>query len=200
MQWASKVDFRGRWMPEPGSAYHMFLGEYSWSPAFRHFSQPYYGVEDWTNPGHGCPVDVRRATFEYVAEANGFDCSLDESYTLRLPHYEIIERLGLKWSGRGADYVDQHGNRAAFDPTAHEDGPRGLLIREDVLEEYLSKEGLALCWTILGQKQVYGKGYGREYYSSLTISGAYGYGDRGLNGCLRFCLDEPQTDSPSGEG
>ncbi len=200
MEWLSKAACGGRWTADLSSLDRIFLGEYSWAPAFQHVKRSYYGVEDWMDLRYGCPVSVRPAASQHFAETNGFDCSLDESYTLRLPHHELVERFGLKWSGKGADYLDKQGNRAAFDPTAHEDGPPGLLMREDLLKQYLSEEKLALCWGVVGQKQVYGKGYSREYYGNLKISGAYKYTDHGPKGCLKYCLDKPQTDSTSSEG
>ena len=100
----------------------MFLGEHGWSPASRYFQRPYYGDEGWTQPNHGCPVKMRTVAFEYLREARGFDCSIDETYTLHLPTSELVTGLGLRWSGNGADYLDAAGQLAAFDPTAHDTG------------------------------------------------------------------------------
>ena len=93
MDWAKDVDFWGRWMPEGPGTYGLYLGEFGWSPAFSYFNRPYYGGEDWFQP-EGCPVAIRPAFFEYFAEHKGLDCSLDESYTLHLPHYEFVDSLG----------------------------------------------------------------------------------------------------------
>ena len=194
IDWAKDVDFWGRWMPESSEIYNMFLGEYGWSPAFRYFNQPYYGIYGWTNPGENCPTSVRPVLFEYNVGAQGFDCSVDESYTLRLPDHDIVKQLGLKWTRQGANFVDKDGRLAAFDPTAHEDGPTALLIREDLLKQYLSNEGLALCWTILGEKRVLG-GSRQSYHGALRISGAYKYTDQGPKGFLNFFPDKSRNEN-----
>jgi hypothetical protein len=134
-------------------------------------------------------VKVRTATFEYLREANGFDCSVDETYTLRLPTNELVTGLGLQWSANGADYLDVAGQLAAFDPTAHADGPSALLIRDDLLREFLAREGLTVCWAVLGEKRVLGAGFDPGHHASLRMSGAYMLGDKGLVGFLKCMLD-----------
>ena len=185
-EWATNVDFWGNWMPDSPNTFpsHMFLGEYGWALSFQYSNRQYYsdhGSEDgdWIRPNKGAPTYVQPASFEYTVEAGGYDCSITDGYTLQLPYHRLLKSLGLRWSGQAADYLDEDGNLAAFDPTAHEDGPSALLIREDLLREYLSKEGLALCWTVLGEKWVIGPMNARKYHGSLKISGAYRYTDQG---------------------
>lgn len=188
MQWAKTVDYWGRWMPEPAEMHRLFLGEFMWSPAFRDFIQSYDVNDGWTKPGQGCPVEIQAATLHYSTESGTFDCSVDDSFTLRLPSQHFTEGLGLKWSGVGADYVDSGGNLAAFDPTAHEAGPSALLVREDVLRQYLQDEGLALCWIIIGERQVLQGAGRRERHGAMTLSGAYEYTDRGPVGFIHPSL------------
>ena len=183
-------------MPEEPDVYGLLLGEYGWAPAFNYFNGTYYAGAEWLK-SERCPVALRPITSQYHAGTGSFDCSVDESYSLRLPHHELVDRLGLRWSGRGADYLDPQGQLAALDPTAHEDGPTALLLREDLLRDYLSQNDLALCWTILGEKRVLG-GMSRSistYYGSLRISGAYQYTDHGPRGFIRFRHDPPHDES-----
>ena len=192
MKWAEDVDFWGRWMPNPPEEHRMFLGEYRWSPAFYYFQRQYFhdfGDKGWTQPDHACPLKVRSIAFEYLREAGGFDCSVEESFALRLPTIEIINSLGLQWSGNGADFLDTEGRIAVFDPTAHDDGPQALLFREDSLKQFLKQEGLSLCWTILGEKIAVGPGYG-NVIGSLRLSGAYVYEENGPIGFTKCFLDE----------
>jgi hypothetical protein len=195
VNWAEGIDFWGRWMPDPPQVYQMFLGEHGWSPASRYFQQPYFGDERWTQPNHGCPVKVRTAAFEYLRETSGFDCSVDESYTLRLPASELVIGLGLRWSGNGADYLDAAGQLAAFDPTAHAVGPSALLLREDLLKVFLAREKLTICWAVLGEKCVLGAGFSPAHHASLRLSGAYMLGDKGPVGFLKCLLDDGEMES-----
>ena len=160
-EWAKGVDFWGRWMPEPLEVYSStaFIGEYTWSPAFKHFinsPDSAYDSEGWRDASNKCPVPLMPAAFYYTAEGRGFDCSIDDRYSLTLPSENVVKNLGLKWTGRGADFIDKQGRVAAFDPTAYEDGADALLIREDILKWFLKENDLALCWTIVGEKMVVG--------------------------------------------
>ena len=172
----------------------MFLGEYGWSPAFQYFfNQLDHG--SGTESERGCPVTLRTAACKYLKESQDFDCSVDDGYSLRLPIPDIIEQLGLKWTGRTADYTDPKGRLAAFDPTAHEEGPSALLLREDLLRQYLSNKGLALCWTILGEKQVLEAKMSFGPRGRREFSGAYTYRDQKLKGFLCSKYDDPHSAS-----
>lgn len=193
MEWAKCVDFWGRWMPEEPDMYGLYLGEYGWSPAFKYSIGSYEAGAESLHFDR-CPVPIRPIAFQYHAEIGSFDCSVDDSFSLRLPHYELVDRLKLRWTGRGTDYLDPRGVLASFDPTAHEDGPTALLLREDLLRDYLSQNDLALCWSILGEKRVLG-GISRSisrYRGSLRVSGAYQYTDHGPRGFVRFRHDPPR--------
>ena len=183
MQWAEGVNFWGRWMPE-GSGYHnIFIGEYGWADSFN-----YQGADaGWQgSERNDCPIMVLPVLAEYDPQGyGGFDCSIDQSYAISLPHYEFVRKLGLKWSGNAGDYVDGAGKLAAFDPSAHKAGPRALLLREDLLDQYLSQEGLSLFWTIIGEKYALGRDVPQSG-GMLTISGAYQYTPEGPKGSISF--------------
>jgi len=196
LEWAKGVDFWGRWMPDAPEVYKMFLGEHAWAPASRYFQQQYYGDDGWTNPGRGCPASIRTVAFEYLCEAKGFDCSIDEGYTLRLPVSELVTGLGIRWSGAAADFLDSSGRLAVEDPTAKSDGPSALLLREDILRDYLARENLTICWTVLGEKRVLSAGFGDgPYHPSLRISGAYKLAEDGPVGFVNYVIDDPNAAS-----
>ena len=190
LAWAEGVDFWGRWMPDPPDSHKLFLGEYGWSQAFEYFSQPYFGEDGWIQPGHDCPVKIRTATFEYKQETSGFDCSIDEGFTLRLPVVDLLSSLGLRWNGCGADYTDGTGTLVAFDPTAHESGPSALLLREDALRRSLESKGLTLCWALLGEKRILDAGLTPRRRVTMRLSGAYGMRNTGLQGFLKCIADD----------
>ena len=195
VKWARTKDFWGRWMPEPNKLHEVFLGECMGSSVFQHLYQTDQGVGDWANPGKGCPAMVMPASVHYSAESGGYDCSVDESYSLRLPALRFVEHFDLKWFGNGVDLVDSNGKLAAFDPTTHEEGPSSFLVREDVIWKYLSDEGMVLCWTILGKKGSIGGRYEPEdHKGTMRISGAYSYIDGQFSGFLNF-----HSDFPNGE-
>ena len=191
LRWAEGVDFMGRWMPEAGKVYGMFLGEHAWAPASHYFQDSYYGEDGWTQPRHDCPVKVRTVTSEYLREKSGFDCSIEEGYTLRLPVVDLVRGLGIRWSGRGADFVDGTDQVVAQDPTAHSEGPDGMLLRHDCLEEFLNREKLVMCWAVLGEKRVISPGFGAgPHHPWLRMSGAYVLSGKRVAGFVKRMIDE----------
>ena len=180
MTWAKSVDFWGGWMPEPHSVSSLstiFLGEYGWAPAFNYECLDGLDPETWLKPisreGKECPAPIQPVSSRYLSESGGFDCSVEDDYVLCLPHQHFLSHLGLQWSCSGADFLDPTGRLAAFDPTAYEDGPTSLLLRKDLLLQYLHDKRLTLCWTILGEKWVVGGDASEKYHGRLKMSGAY---------------------------
>lgn len=155
INWAKAKDFWDGSILEPPRFGDMFLGEYPWSPAFHSLNRSSADTYGRKNFEGNCPVQVRAMTYGYRKELGRSDCSVDGSYFLRLPDLDFVERLGLRWFGSGTDYLDEDGRLAAFDPTTREEGARVLLIREDILKRYLSKNGLVFCWIISGERVVY---------------------------------------------
>ena len=192
LEWSKEAQFWGKQHPGPSEVYRVFVGEHGWSPAFRQCL-----VEDWIEPHeYNYPVKVQACSVRYVLEAGGFDCSLDDTYALQLPQYQFLRHLDLKWSGRGSDHLDKHERLAAFDPTARTSGPNALLLREDLLQQYLGDEGLDLCWIVLAEKWVIPKGHGhRVGYGRLRASGVWRYTTEGLQGSYKF-VSEPGFGEP----
>lgn len=183
--WAKGVDFYGRWMPQPHNVYHthMFLGEHTWAPAFEYFidsAESNNQEEGWSDTDDKCPVSLLTASFHYNVEGGGFDCSIDDSYSLHLPNKSFLRSAGLKWTGIGADFTDSQGSLAASDPSAHEDGTGALLIRGDVLRRFLKVNNLAICWTVVGEKTVAGFD-GSQRLRFRKMSGAYILTDDGID-------------------
>ena len=51
-------------------------------------------------------------------------------------------RWGSDCPATGSDFIDSEGRLAAFDPTVQQSGPPGLLLREDLLADYLESIGV----------------------------------------------------------
>lgn len=194
LTWAEGVDFWGRWMPEAAEVYRMFLGEHAWAPAAHYFQRPYYGDDGWTKPTQGCPVAVRTIPLKYLSEAGGFDCSVEESFSLQLPVDYLVTRLGIRWSGLAADFVDPEGRVVVQDPTLSVDGPTALLLREELLRDFLARENLTICWMVLGEKRVLSPGFATgPYYPALRMSGAYALSEGRAIGFVKRILDDPHS-------
>jgi len=202
VKWTEGVDFWGRWMPTVPSSHNMFLGEYLWSLAWKHSNIPYYGNDGWVRPAHGCPVFVRASSFEYHQASKGFDCSVDDGFTLHLPDEAIVRAMNLAWSGDAADFHGANDELLTQDPSAYNNGPAALLLRSDMIEEMRQIQGLSLCWIVLGERQAYLPGP-MQHLGSVRISGGFTVKDGILSGSVKFRndsrLDEGMVGDPIGE-
>lgn len=192
LEWAQSVDFWGRWMPEAELGYRMCLGEYPWRSAVGDSHPTLRECNSWTQPGNDCPTKLCPIAFEYLRETGGYDCSIDESYTLDLPAAEIIDGCGIRWSGNGADYIDVDGRVIAYDPTVYAAGPTALLLRQNEFQKYLARENLTICWAVLGEKSIYLPADSRgTAHSSLRMTGAYAWADGELHGFVQRQAVDP---------
>ena len=187
--WAKGVDFTGRRMPEPADVppSDMYLGEFLWSPAFGDLTREIEASRsDVIADGDKkkCPVTLRTAALRYFAESGGFDCSVEEGYGMYIPQPDFVVRNKLEWGGTGADFIDQQGEVVASDPSVYEDGPSALLLRGDMLFDYLRKEQVALCWVITGGKLIVGEEDFDNMHDIHKLSGAYILTENGLDGFL----------------
>jgi len=196
LKWSETVDFWGRWMPDPPEVYRMFLGEHGWAPASRYFQDEYFGDGGCTQPDHECPVMLRQVAVKYLKESSGFDCSVDDGYTLRLPAEELLTKLGLRWTGRGAEFTTSTGQLVAQDPTASAPGPSTLLLRANALQDLQQREQLTLCWAVLGEKRVLSAWGNGPHHPALRLSGAYVLEGEKLKGFVKRMLDEHDPGGP----
>ena len=194
LRWSEKVDFWGRWMPEPPSSHHLFLGEHSWSPAFLDSFAQSLGTET-PNPRQGpaCQIHVQVAAFDYTASFGDHDCSGNLGASLHVLNPRAIEGMGLTPTGFGADHIDQEGHLAAIDPTAHENGPISLLVRQDLLSQFLAANELELVWVVIGEKMAVGPKTTHEWAGSIQYSGAFRFNGGSISGGLTRSLHLPQS-------
>jgi hypothetical protein len=92
--------------------------------------------------------------------------------------------------------VDAAGRLAAQDPTVHADGPSALLLREDLLREFLEREKLTICWVVVGEKRVLSPCFGAgPYLPALRMSGAYVLSEGVPVGFIKHMLDDPNIEN-----
>ena len=156
----------------------MFIGEYAWAPGFKYFNDS-NDEEEGPSRASGWSGCLGPAARFYHAGISGFDCSADDAMNLLLPDHNFVDRLGLEWNGPGSEYVEKNGKVGAFDPTATDDGPTALLLREDLVRQYLAEQGLTLCWVVMGEKWVIGGRSNHEFHGALKIRGVYRLTDEG---------------------
>lgn len=173
----------------------MYLGEYGWSVAYRHFAEMSDKETDGVDiRGSDGDIQLLPTTTEFQAESGGFDASVETGFHIGLSNSGMLAKLGLQWTGDAGAYHDDSGRLVAFDPTAYEEGPSSILIREDLLRRYLDQEELAICWIISGEKWTIGGHAGPTDRTRLIIRGAYQLTDDGLKGQVQFRVDPAPED------
>jgi len=187
MEWAENVDFSGRWTPEPPDMHYMFLGEHAWSPAFKYFQEMYLGDDEWIQPSRECPVKIQNTSIGYNSDLNGFDCSINDNYSLKLLSPSLINGLGLEWTGYDSNYVDISNLLVTFESSQNKENTKGLLVRREKLIEFLAQEKLTLCWIVIGEKLAYDQIPTRAI---LNISGAYVLNKEGIDGFTKYILEK----------
>ena len=193
LDWSQSVDFWNRWMTEPPASYSLFFGELGWGPAFEDLLGDRLESQHPEPRGGGppCPTPLCPVALEYVAET-GYDCSLIDSQSLLRPNSVLVDAMGLRWTGNGADFVDSQGVLVAFDPSAHDDCSSALLIRDDRLSEFLEQSCKALVWAIVGEKRAREPGSWIDCWAaSVRRSGAYVYGDDPSRGHMQVFPEDP---------
>ena len=195
ISWSKTVDFWNRWMPEPLDAYPLFFGELGWSFAFEAILGDSLESQTPRPPqGERCPVPLQSAAFEFVAEAGGYDCSVVEGHQFYRLNSRLVEAMTLRWTGHGADFVNEERTLVAFDRSAHGTGSSALLVREENLASFLSETRSALVWAIVGEKRAFVPGdLSKSWAGSLRLTGASVYGPERLTGDLTAYLEIPTT-------
>jgi len=173
-EWAKKQDFIGRGMPESNSFYELFLGEFPNSIAFKDLRGDY---NTWTKIGRGSndlQISVVVTNDSYLKEFT-LDCSHSGSVTVKLPCEWIVNQMGLHRKYLDGRFFDKHDNLITITTSIFEDSfPSALLIDKKALIEFLDKNGYAILWTFLGEKQLIGGSLsGKDFAGRLEISGAY---------------------------
>lgn len=197
--WAGQQNFYGRWMPEPLEEARIFLGEHCWAPASRHFRSAYFGGELWRTASEDPPSPPLHVAIVRDKQGVGtHDCSLDENLTLNLPSCLLRSKMGLRWAGEAANFVDEEGMVCAFDPTAYSKGPDSFLVEQSRLLEMMDRENLALFWALTGEKQVLPAGPPYHDVGRLHLSGAYFLTpEDGFSGAMKYGLQKPGQHSDS---
>lgn len=200
--WAQQVDFLGRWMPEPQQVTSVFLGEHGWAPGFTDTfgGDPKLPIEVSRAP-MPCPAHVHLTASEYLREAGDYDGSIEQSQSFLVPQPMMISGLGLRWRGNGAEFRDSEGQPAAFDPDPT-GGNASLLVREELIAQFLESQELALVWTVLGERMTVGGRSGRDWTGSLHITGAFRFmpdanADHRIQGQLSFRQRFPESQDGS---
>ncbi len=188
MAWGREQNWINDRLPRPGHRFRQHLHEHHWSA---HFDGPL--DEEWVPElwrANDLPHPFVETAGEYMCEHNTYDCSLDSTVIISLPSRWLSEKMNLKAAGRRGDFVDGSGRLIAFDPSTRDRGHGALVVRRDALRALLDREGLALFWTLLGEKNIYRPDHIGGWRGRLTILGIYSWDGGTIDGGFRTEFEE----------
>ena len=132
----------------------IFYGELFWSSAYEDITSELVDYDDWNTILRSCPIQVLATCDNYLYESGGYDCSIDESMTIKIPSKWLAEKIDLKWNGIEGQYIDSSGEITTLDPSVFEPGRGVFLIKKDTIQEFINANDLTIVWIIVGEKRI----------------------------------------------
>ena len=114
------------------------------------------------------------ATSDLIWEEE-YDASKDETISWSVPCAELIEILGLSQKEYDGFYYDKSNKLGAFD-TSLVQNTGGVVIRKDLLDEFLLKTHMELIWIVKGEKEIHGSDLGISRWSEWEAMYEYDSG------------------------
>ena len=173
-EWLLQQHFMNEWMPNQRERYEMFEKEYYWSPAYKHFREK---DKDTSYEGNNVWRQFRDSPFKGVVPVEEYSCGggsykTQNGHVIKPSQY-LWQKMSLRQGEQTGECINENGELVCFDPSVGTDQPFSFLIRKDLLLEFLHRNKLSLCWTLLGEKQIFHKPVIDQRFSISEFSGAY---------------------------
>lgn len=170
-----KFGIPGRRFHENKDVYGVFAREYYWAGAYKlHIVEDYFHRIEFSVDHKSFPEVIIEPTYLQYLQESCNDATSDTGHNMLLPNECLFKGLGLKFSDNHGAWVNEKDELIAFDNSVYTEGHSALLVRKDVLLEYLSKEGKFLFWPVLCERMVRGEG---ASFASHVQCGGWAYMD-----------------------
>jgi hypothetical protein len=182
--------------PEVRHPTQAFLGEFAWAAAISTQTGTYYRRPGWTTGDVRFPLPhpVLPTNDTYFWES-GYDCSIDDTFSIEQPCKELIDGIRLAWRGNEGQFYDAGGTLIASDPSVKDAGPSALVVGRAPLLAFLEQQNLAILWIVFGERQVIAPRRGGKNYSEL--SGVYILREGVIEGDLQaYSPPDPAANEP----
>lgn len=132
---------------------NVFAGEYYWAPAYVD-NRKMYGTLDWEKVKleDGKTIEVMQTTQRFIWE-KGTDFSKEDSIAYDIPTEYIFNSMGLKGSEK-TGYFYCEDKLVCMNPSVNHEANNQLLIRKDVLQNWLEKNDFKIYWRINIEKYI----------------------------------------------
>lgn len=150
--WAKDQCFYGRWMPEDGGHYEFFWNEFPWSDSYK--SLDFEEESEIFGHGVSAPCNV---ILPYAAQLQEYYEGIEDEEEFEgmiyMPSAEMFDYFGLHTAERGVTR-DEAGNVVALCRDLQGDVLDTLVMRRDILNQYLEAKGLVLFYCMLAEKRL----------------------------------------------
>lgn len=153
----------------------LFSREYAWSPGYKAEFTMLEEDDDIVS------IKAIPASINVLWEEE-YDASQEEATSFMIPAGSIIQEMELyEKSVDGIYYYDDE--IAAFDLSVIGNEHSELIIRRDILNQYMERTNVKLFWTIVGEKQYFLGGYNQKWQRR---EGYFVYESNGINGHIHI--------------
>ena len=149
-----RVGLEGRHFRENGDIDRIFAREFYWSDIYKERCKiEYYGFAHFSI-GHKdfSEIEIAPAYLQYI-HSSSEDAAHPDGINIIMPNDWLYNGLGLCYGKQNGVWLDVQGRIVAMDNGEYGKGHSALLIRKDILLEYLNKEGLVMFWPVLTERQ-----------------------------------------------
>lgn len=170
-KWAKNQNFYGSWMPECRSGSIDYLwNEYPWAATYIRQRDDWEKEHRYDGPGFILYLSYEAQLQEDKFGLNESNAMLGEVY---MPNHHIMEHLKLYTAERGV--IRACSNNEIVSINFRVERLRGLAIRKDYLERFLTDFGYCLVYYSLGEKSLKMKHSYQTLGRIHELSGAYSY-------------------------
>ena len=124
---------------------------------------------------------ILHATTDLLWEEE-YDATKSEPISRSVPCALLLEKMNLRQMTADGFYFDSDGNLAAFD-TDLTQNVNSVVVRKDILDEFLEKIGMKLVWLCKGEKEIHSGDYTVSEWTDWE--GVYVYGGDHITGEMR---------------
>ena len=151
-----KYGLEGRGFRENREVDGIYAREFFWSDEYiTSVRNDHYGFESY-ELGNMEREDIKIApAYLIYSHSSSEDASKESSEEILLPNEWLYNGLSLHYAKQNGAWVDKDGRIVIFDNKVYGMGHSALLVRKDVLMDYLNRAGLVMFWPVLTERQIY---------------------------------------------
>lgn len=170
-----KIGIQGRSFHENNEIYNVYTREYYWSHVYKEaVCDEYYkkipfsvGHKEYDN------IIVEPAYLQYALSTDD-DASGEDGASMLMPNEWLYYGLHLNFSYEDGVWLDNKGEIAVLDNFMFSRGHSALLVRKDILLNYLNATDKVMFWPILTERMIRSKRMG---YANHHQNGGWAYMD-----------------------